>query len=307
MLSGALDALRVSGSLVLNHCYGAPWAVDVPGADELQRLCGAERDARAVAFHLVHRGPLLVRTPTERCTVESGAVVACFGGQPHRLGYGANARSVALADVLGGHARPPLGDDGGTHLSCGVLVLRDAALHPLLAALPNLVVASTSDGDLDWIGQILRRELQSGGEGSAFIVDRMLETLCAGVLRGHLARTPEDSVGWFRGLADPQLSRALEQVHREPGAPWSVEALARVAGTSRSRFAARFAQLVGQAPMTYVARWRMSVAARLLRRSDRSVAEVASAVGYDSVPAFARVFRRHVGASPAAFRRGRTG
>ncbi|MEQ1508020.1 MAG: helix-turn-helix transcriptional regulator, partial [Myxococcota bacterium] len=152
------------------------------------------------------------------------------------------------------------------------------------------------------VARTLQRELRAGGNGSTFIVDRALETLCASLLRRHLAHTPDHAAGWFGALNDPRLSRALERVHREPGAAWTVEALARVAGVSRSRFAARFAAVVGEAPMAYVTRWRIGVATRLLRRTARSVAEVATAVGYDSVPAFARVFRRHVGTSPAAYR-----
>jgi AraC-like DNA-binding protein len=91
-------------------------------------------------------------------------------------------------------------------------------------------------------------------------------------------------------------------MHTEPAADWSVEGLARETGVSRSVFAERFAVMVGQPPMQYLALWRTQLASRLLADGGQ-VAAVAEAVGYESEAAFSRAFKKLVGRAPAAWRR----
>lgn len=305
VLSSALGALHISGSLVLHHVYRTPWAIQVPSSSELALLTGAPPDARVVAFHFVERGELtLTTTGVPKKNVCAGELVACFGGADHHLTRGQDAPIVPLAGILAGHASPPHGDDRpeSTRLLCGVFVLRDTSLNPLLAALPPVVHASMTEDDLELFARVLRRELRHAGNASSFIIDRVLEMLCAALVRDQITKTSEDAVGLLRTLKDPRLSRALEQVHKAPAAPWTIDSLSKSAGLSRSRFSARFRQLAGVAPMVYVTRWRMNVAARMLRRTEHSVAEIAGFVGYESVPTFTRVFKRYLGDSPGRFR-----
>lgn len=304
VLSSALAALRVSGSLVLHHRYAPPWAIELPGTRELAALLGAEPEARVVAFHLVERGELELQAGRASWVLGPGELAACFGGVPHRLGRGRGARAQPLAEVLrrGNRAEPRRETPQVTQLLCGVFILRDPSLNPLLGALPSMLHARLLEDELELTGRLLLRELRQPGAGSAFLVDRALELLCASLLRQHLGSADRAPAGLFRALRDPGLCHALEQVHRDPGKPWTVQTLAARAGLSRSRFAARFTELAGEAPMTYVTRWRMNVAARLLRDGHLSVAQVASQVGYDSLPSFSRVFKRSLGAPPARFR-----
>ena len=72
---------------------------------------------------------------------------------------------------------------------------------------------------------------------------------------------------------------------------------------SRSAFAARFTELVGEPAMQYVTRWRMQVALDWLLHDDVPVAELAARLGYESEAAFSRAFKRTVGVSPGAARR----
>jgi AraC-like DNA-binding protein len=67
---------------------------------------------------------------------------------------------------------------------------------------------------------------------------------------------------------------------------------------SRSSFAARFTDLVKQAPLSYQSRWRLTLAQTLLRRPNARVSEVARQVGYDSDAAFSRAFKAQFGISP---------
>ena len=92
-------------------------------------------------------------------------------------------------------------------------------------------------------------------------------------------------------------------MHERPEHPWSVDALAHDIGLSRSALHERFVQYLGQAPMHYLASWRIQLGARLLRESNRNVATIALDVGYDSEAAFSRAFKRMVGTPPASWRR----
>jgi AraC-like DNA-binding protein len=120
-------------------------------------------------------------------------------------------------------------------------------------------------------------------------------------VRRYLATLPVAGTGWLAGLRDPIVGRALAAIHGDARDAWTVERLAREAGSSRSVFAERFAEMTGQPPMQYLALWRMQLAARQLVDGE-PVAAVADAVGYESEAAFSRAFKKIVGQSPAAWR-----
>jgi AraC-like DNA-binding protein len=92
-------------------------------------------------------------------------------------------------------------------------------------------------------------------------------------------------------------------MHDAPATAWTVDELGRRVGLSRSALHERFAEMIGQPPMQYLANWRMQVGAALLRNTNATVLAVAQEVGYDSEAAFARAFKRLVGRPPAAWRR----
>ena len=103
----------------------------------------------------------------------------------------------------------------------------------------------------------------------------------------------------------------VQPPYRRPKAPVEISGgdtctsltdLARVAGMSRTAFAARFKELVGQPPLTYAIQWRMSLAKDALRTTDRAIGELGFEVGYASESAFSLAFRREVGCSPRKFR-----
>ena len=104
-------------------------------------------------------------------------------------------------------------------------------------------------------------------------------------------------------MRDPHLSAAVAAVHREPARAWTVAKLAVLVGMSRTAFATRFALLLGESPMRYLARFRMTRAIELLRDSRLSLSTIAERVGYASDVAFHKAFKRHVGVGPGAFRR----
>jgi transcriptional regulator GlxA family with amidase domain len=151
--------------------------------------------------------------------------------------------------------------------------------------------------------QALASEMAEQAPGSEVVATRLAEVLVIQLLRAHIASGPSRSKGWLRAVFDPQLGTALSALHDKVNVPWTVESLAESAGMSRSAFAARFKELLGQTPLEYVTEWRMQKAIQLLERRDKKIPEVARLVGYESDAAFSKAFKRIVRANPGEYLR----
>jgi AraC-like DNA-binding protein len=142
--------------------------------------------------------------------------------------------------------------------------------------------------------------------GAEIAVRRLADLLLIQALRAHLAAAehePSERTGWLHALADSHIGAALNSMHKRIEHPWTVASLASEAGMSRSAFAQRFKKLMSEAPLEYLTRWRMYRGSDLLRESDRKLADVAQAVGYDSDGAFHKAFKRVLGIAPGEYRR----
>ncbi len=195
-----------------------------------------------------------------------------------------------------------------TSLVCGAVRFDHPAAHHLIALLPRIIhVQSSSSPQTEWLQSTLRlmaaeaREMRPGGET---VITRLADILVIQAIRSWIEGDPAAQTGWLGALQDPQIGRAIAAIHREPAKPWTVSSLAAEVGMSRSAFAARFTQLVGEPAMHYLARWRMHVAMNWLREDAIGVGEMASRLGYRSEAAFSRAFKRFIGVTPGAARRG---
>jgi AraC-like DNA-binding protein len=137
------------------------------------------------------------------------------------------------------------------------------------------------------------------------MITRLSDVLVVQALRAWLESDPAAQSGWLGALRDPQIGRAISLIHREPGRPWTLASLADQIPMSRSAFAGRFTELVGEPAMHYVARWRMHVALTWLKEDDAPLSALADRLGYQSEAAFSRAFKRFIGTSPGAVRRNR--
>ncbi|GHD51418.1 AraC family transcriptional regulator [Thalassobaculum fulvum] len=173
--------------------------------------------------------------------------------------------------------------------------------NPLLAALPACVSLAIDDDDTRALVRFLIAEAQAKRCGSGVVLSRLAEVLVVRMLRAEIERGSTEP-GLVAGLADPRLSRAIVAMHEEPGQGWSSADLAEVAGMSLSRFAEAFRTRVGETPMAYLRRWRMTLARQDLDRGHR-VQAVARRYGYGSSEALARAFQRQHGVTPLAARR----
>ena len=152
--------------------------------------------------------------------------------------------------------------------------------------------------------QFIASETNQALPGSAAIVDRLAEVLFVQAMRYRIQSSDlAGDASWLRALVDPQIGEALRQMHAEPGRPWTVPLLARSVSMSRSAFAARFRQLVGETPLDHLTQWRMARAASMMRAErPKKLAVIAAAVGYESESAFGKAFRRTMGCSPGRYR-----
>jgi AraC-like DNA-binding protein len=179
-----------------------------------------------------------------------------------------------------------------------------ASLKPVTQLLPRFILMKAEEARtlaLHNTVQALASEMAEQAPGSEVVATRLAEVLFIQVLRAHIASEPERSKGWLRAVFDPQIGAALGVIHDRVNTPWTVESLAGAAGVSRSAFAVRFKELLGQTPLEYVTEWRMQKAMQLLEQRDKKLVDVARSVGYESDAAFSKAFKRIVGASPGEY------
>jgi len=195
-------------------------------------------------------------------------------------------------------------------LVCGGIEYEDKPMSPLLAALPPLIHLRRAPGRsetwLDLTLAFLTEEAQCPRPGSQTTATRLAELVFTELLRTYFSTsaTPGGLVAAFR---DPHIARAIASMHRQPELKWDLQRLARHSAMSRTAFAASFKSLIGESPMSYLTRVRMTKAAVLLTSAQTAVTDIAHRVGYDSVASFNRAFKRASGKSPLAYRKTETG
>jgi AraC-like DNA-binding protein len=175
----------------------------------------------------------------------------------------------------------------------------------LAQALPPVGHVRASAAEATNLHAILNRvldEVTGHRVGSAFAIQQQGQLLLLEVLRAYLAQAGELPPGWLRLLTDERLRPAVTSMHDEPGKPWRLDELARVAAMSRTSFAERFRTVSGVPPLTYLNNWRMQLARHALRDSDTRVGPLAFRLGYTSESAFSNAFKREVGMSPLRYR-----
>jgi len=195
--------------------------------------------------------------------------------------------------------------DADAILVCGFLGCDLRPFNPLVAALPRILHLPASRTG-DWVARVIDQaviESNNRRPGGDAVLERLSEMMFVDAARRYLDDLPEGATGWLAGLRDRYVGAALALMHERPDHTWSVDEIAHEVGLSRSALHERFVEYLGQPPMQYLAGWRIQLGARMLRESNRNVATIALDVGYDSEAAFARAFKRMVGAPPAAWRK----
>ena len=304
-LSDILSRLSLAGTLYFRTSFSSPWGVAVPSFERVAR------------FHFAHRGDCMVHIADSGETVRlaQGDLIIIPNGSAHDLycGHATQPDVLPLDRVLeqSGFTGQGVLVHGGedtsreTQLICGHFALANDARHMIFDNLPSHIhirdYGAASGGWLEATLRVIGAETGVARLGGDLVALKLSEAIFAQAIRAYIETDGADRIG-LAGFGDPQMSRALNAFHQVPDKDWTVEALAREAGMSRTGFAVQFASKMGVTPMQYLTSWRMQLACRGLVDHGMSVAEAARTTGYSSESAFTRVFKKEIGATPAAYR-----
>ena len=266
VLSQVLQLIRLRGERVYLTEKRYPWREELPpGVSHV---------------HYVESGQLRVEP------VDAAPVIAKAGDLillPHGRGH-------TLADAGAG---PP------TRFMGALFRYEALPLPPIVAALPSVMMIGSDGGAVPrWQDAVMQHLLFEANEprpGSTLMISRMIDLLVIRTLRTWAERHSQPSAA----LRDDRVAKALRAIHGEPEHSWTLDSLAQRAAMSRSAFAEHFTKLVGDSPLRYLARWRLSLAHEMLRSGSVGVAEAAHRVGYSSEAGFSRAFKAHHGFAPS--------
>ncbi|MBY0560362.1 AraC family transcriptional regulator [Hyphomicrobium sp.] len=314
-LSDVLKTVRLTGGTFFDVIAAAPWAAESPPREMIlpKILPGA---AHLIAYHVIVEGRCFANIVGEEpMAIEAGEVIVFTKSDPHILssspGMRANRGALDALDAAAAGQLPFLINYGGNgpvsaKFVCGYLACDAQPFNPLLENLPPVMKVRGKQGDdANWLSQFIRVAMlesankRAGGES---VLAKLSELMFIEVVCRHLEALSPEQAGWFAGLRDPFVGKALSLMHARPARNWTIGELAKDVGVSRSVLAERFADLVGIPPMYYLAKWRMQIASGLLSGGNTNIAGVAAEVGYGSEAAFSRAFKKMVGIPPSAWR-----
>jgi AraC-like DNA-binding protein len=262
---------------------------------------------RSIGFHVVTQGRVFIHAPglDAPCELAAGDIALMARGCEHVVST--SARKPRGAPELAADTAVPHLGAGGTALISGAYQFWNPPLHPLLAQLPPWTVVRGSElprlAPMSLTVALLGTEAGQPALGSNTIVHGLLDVTFTYLLREIVERQGLQASGFSPALRSPTVRAAVELMHADPAHPWTLDELARRAGSSRTTLAARFRELMGDTPLAYLRNLRMQRAMRLLAQSDAGLDRVATAVGYTDAFSFSKVFKKVVGQAPRDFRR----
>lgn len=312
-LSDVLRTTRLKGGVFLHADLADPWCLAVRVAPESCNPYLGEA-AEVIPYHYVLEGSLRIRLDDHTaCELRPGELAMFPRNDYHLLGGDLSLPPTPSGEVVkrpenGGLLSIDLRGDGPrTRIVCGFLAGDKLQVNPVISALPAMLQLDYRQGPpADWIRSTFKYaadEIAGGRLGSETVFAKISELLFVEAIRRYVETLPEEQTGWLAGLKDPFISRALALLHARVSEPWTVDALGREVGLSRSALADRFNQVIGLPPMQYLTQWRINMAARELINSGKSIAQIAREVGYDSEASLTRAFKRLMDVPPAAWRR----
>jgi AraC-like DNA-binding protein len=309
VVSEILQKIPVKGRVTAEASLKGKWTFESPDFNE-------------GVFHIITKGSAFLTYGSGETTVSEGDIVLFPRGSLHRVSADKDSANLSPYDYHAQLENTPSrdmhsckvlelnvgGDASPTRLICGGFFYGKAAAKHLIAHLPEVMILRKSDpwaeGWLDGTIKTILREIRSEKPGALAVLDPVLDLIFVQLVR-HWALTsnaPDNT--WFKIISDAKISSALSLMHETPADPWSVSELASRVGMSRSAFAARFLKVVGEPPLRYLTRWRLTLAAQTLETdSRRTVGDVALSVGYDSEASFSAAFKRQFGQPPGLWRK----
>ncbi|MEU4649389.1 AraC family transcriptional regulator [Nocardia fluminea] len=308
-LSSLLSGIRAEGSVVAHAVLRPPWTIRfadraplimvtvLRGGGTLVLADGSRTSLIAGDTALVQAGEpfYLADTPAALDRPHERYELSCFVPE----GFGPADASCATAELI--VTPSTTGVPGETSLLVGAYRAAGRRHERLLRALPQVMVVHEDPEMCLWLEQSAADAVRFSA-GSQALMDRLLDWALVCTLRSWLAEQEHCAPAWYRGMADPIVGPALTAIHDRPFHRWTVASLATEAAVSRALFARRFTEVMGEPPLAYLTEWRMAEAEELLADPARSVAQVATTVGYSDAFGFSAAFKRLRGTSPTEFR-----
>jgi AraC-like DNA-binding protein len=312
VLADTLRAIRLTEPVFLDASLSAPFGIVIAPSEDPGMPIALVRNVSV--FHLVVEGSCRIEIESgEQHPASAGDIVLLPTGATHRIFSDDGEEMEAARDLM----RPgtidglwTLEHGGGgatTRILSGFIDSSAFVRAPVWTSLPSLLVDRSRDRASALVTTAVCGLLPLSGDSTsatAFTLERLMELLLVQAVRRHAQRLSPSEMGWLAALNDPIVGRALQAIHCDTARRWTVYDLAREAGTSRSVLSERFTSMVGQPPIEYLASFRIQIAAERLRRTDDSLAAVASDSGYESQAAFHRAFKRIAGVAPGRWRDG---
>jgi AraC-like DNA-binding protein len=310
LLTDVIEQVHLEGTVMFDAALPVPYGIDIDRPGRAPFYIGVEAEGGVMACEIE------VRSRTGKGAklykLHEGDIVMLPGGARHIVRSGPGAHVVPFAQWMKDHPKDAAGrlhrkGDGAYRRVIGGFFSTESMQHnPLFAALPPIILLRGDEPAVQrWLRptvDFIRAEIETSQQGSTTVLRRMADVLFIQVLRAFAAQN-DITCGWLRGLADPRVGRALLLLHQRYREDWTLEQLAHEVGASRTLLAVRFKELVGEAPMAYLTRWRVTRAANQLRTEKTPLSRVAENVGYQSDAVFSKAFRRVTGQSPGSYRR----
>lgn len=302
LLTDVMEQVRLESTVFFTADFAAPWGISIV------------RDARS-PFYAVTAGRCQIQVGRRAArNVEAGDLLLLPSGAPHVVRSGQDAPVVTFGEWIEKHPMDHRGyirhrgPGAVTRVTGGFFSASALRGNPLFEALPPLIHLRGSDPHVQrWLRPTLSfidAEIATDAQGSRTVLRRLADVLFIQAVRVFIARQDDRARGWLRGLTDRRIAHSLRLIHERYAEPWTLDKLARAVGMSRTALAVTFKSLVGDSPMAYLLRWRITRAANALRAEQVSLTRAAEGVGFRSDAVFAKAFKRVTGESPGRYRRG---
>ncbi len=301
--------MRLAGGVFLDGEMAGPWSII--SQEAARYFLSAPPTSHIIAYHYVREGWLecQVQGDDETVMVRAGQIVLLPRNLPHLLHGPERSEPVDGSQVVDSLDEDGLyrvrleGTGEKTSVYCGFLASTTPE-NMLLHNLPAIMVVGLDDAkESDWIRRSIDFAVHGLSKDSPETVGKLAEGLFAEAVRRYIDALPPEQAGWLAGLKDPAVGRTIALIHKSYAEALTLEGLAREAGVSKTVLGDRFRALLGESPMQYCAKWRMNIAADMLRQERQHAANVAYSVGFNSEAAFNRAFKREFGLPPAAWQK----
>lgn len=296
-LSSVLEIIKLKSAVYFKSDFSSPWGMEVSKGPYAQ-------------FHMVVKGKCKLKVKHKK-TIDlyAGDIVIFPFGDEHWLADSQKSKKengLKVVESIWNNNPIFEGNDFSTTLICGHFEFDRSINHGFVNSLPEFVhITDMERKEFSWletISNLIMKESGTDQIGNAIAVNRLAEVLFIHSIRAYILQN-KDKVGFFAALKNSKLSGVLKLIHTSPEYNWNLENLAREAGMSRTLFANKFKEIVGETPLHYIRNWRIIKAKQFLKESSVSISEVAEKVGYSSEAAFNRVFKKQVQKTPAVYRR----